>query len=178
MVSAAPPHHSTTECLTKPYYRLLPLCGVTRSIKKEFRQLDAGFYGIGLPHPGVEATISGLNKLMMHYGCRSAVGMELLTSFEFFLLELGMSLQPFQVSYYLYSSLVTNCWLKSIWERVSKFSIEVTINHDVKLPRKGDKFLNQVLIEGGFHEDEMVQINRVRIHQQVLFVSDILSANG
>jgi hypothetical protein len=36
--------------------------------------IDAGFYGIGLPHLGVEAVIAMTNKLLMHYGCNTAMG--------------------------------------------------------------------------------------------------------
>jgi hypothetical protein len=36
--------------------------------------MDAGFFGIGLPHLGVEALVAMANKLLMHYGCKTATG--------------------------------------------------------------------------------------------------------
>jgi hypothetical protein len=39
------------------------------------------------------------NKLRMHYGCCTALGAELQTSLELLVVDLGLSFQPFQVSY-------------------------------------------------------------------------------
>jgi hypothetical protein len=47
----------------KFYYDLLPICGIRRLVRRELRQLERGFYGVGLPHPGVECFIGQLNKL-------------------------------------------------------------------------------------------------------------------
>jgi hypothetical protein len=52
-------------------------------------------YGAGFPHPGVEATLEQVNKLLMHYGCRTALGTELQTSLEQLVVDLGFSFQPF-----------------------------------------------------------------------------------
>ncbi len=38
------------------------------------RTIDAGFYGVGLLHVGIEAFIMMTNKLLMHYGCKAAMG--------------------------------------------------------------------------------------------------------
>ena len=61
-------------CLHRQYYQMLPLCGVVRTAPIGGRTLDAGFFGIGLPHLGVEALVSMSNKLLMHYGCDGATG--------------------------------------------------------------------------------------------------------
>ena len=58
---------------------------------KRDQQLDWGFYGAGLPHPGLEAIVEQSNKLLMHYGCRTVLGTKLLTSIGLLLVELGMS---------------------------------------------------------------------------------------
>ena len=58
--------------------------------------IDSGFYGVVPPHPGVEALIGRSNKLLMHYGCKSAVGLLLKTSLELLLLEVGMGFQVLQ----------------------------------------------------------------------------------
>jgi len=39
------------------------------------------------------------NKLLMHYGCRTALGTLLKTSYSMLLLEVGVSFQPLQSSY-------------------------------------------------------------------------------
>ena len=46
------------------------------------------------------------------------------------------------------------------------------------LPRRGDKFLNQIFEDLGFSWSERVRLNRVRIYLQVLFLSDVVTASG
>jgi hypothetical protein len=60
--------------LHRQYYQIFLLGGVVRTTTVESRTIDAGFYGVGLPHLGVEALIAMSNKLIMHYGCNTAVG--------------------------------------------------------------------------------------------------------
>ncbi len=40
------------------YYQILPLGGVVRTTPVGSRTIDAGFFGVGLPHLGVEALIA------------------------------------------------------------------------------------------------------------------------
>ena len=60
--------------LHRQYYQILPLGGIVRTTMAESRTIDAGFYGVGLPHLGGEALIAMTNKLLMHYGCNTATG--------------------------------------------------------------------------------------------------------
>jgi hypothetical protein len=103
------------------YGKMLPLGGIVSKANRGIRQLDRGFYGAGFPHPGVEATLEQANKLLMHYGCRTALGTELQTSLELLVVDLGLSFQPFQVSYEHFGDWVTTSWLKRFWEKVSFF---------------------------------------------------------
>jgi hypothetical protein len=60
-----------------PFYKkMLPLGGVVRKANCGIRQLNRGFFGAGFPHPGVEDTEEQVNKLLMHYGCHTALGDE------------------------------------------------------------------------------------------------------
>ena len=56
-------------CLKNLYWQLVPLGGVIRTTPAEVRQLDRGFYGVGLPQPSVECMIEQTKCLLMHYGC-------------------------------------------------------------------------------------------------------------
>jgi hypothetical protein len=60
--------------LHKQYYQILPLGRIVCTTPVESRTIDAGFFRIGLPHLGVEALIAMTNKLLMHYGCKTATG--------------------------------------------------------------------------------------------------------
>jgi hypothetical protein len=58
--------------LHKQYYQILPLGRVVRTTTVASRTINAGFFGVGLPHIGVEALVATANKLLMHYGCNTA----------------------------------------------------------------------------------------------------------
>jgi hypothetical protein len=161
------------------YGKMLPLGGIVWTASKGIRQLDRGFYGAGLPHPGVEAIVEQSNKLLMHYGCHTALGTELQTSLGLLLVELGMSFQPLQLSYADFGNMVTTSWLKWVWEKLSRFKFAVTV-HNLRsvFPREGDDWLMARLIAIGYRGDDLRTLNRVRKHQQVLFLSNILGAGG
>lgn len=59
-----------------------------------------------------------------------------------------------------------------------KIVVEIA-NIDITPPRQGDKSLMQAFEDEGFSPDDLKLLNRTRLHQQALFVSDILlGANG
>ena len=113
----AAPFSVLAEGLDKPYYSLLLHGGVACSCWTVVRQLDMGFYGIGLPQLGVENCIWYTNKLLIHYGCQTSAGIQLQVSMEFLVMELGMSHQAFLVNYDHYFHLLTSSWLKYLWEK-------------------------------------------------------------
>ncbi len=99
---------------------------------------------------------------------------------DFFATELGMSLQPFQESFAIYGKWITNTWIKTVREKVSKFNITIEIAPlPIKPPRAGDKWFMQAVREFGVTDPgELAIINRFCCHQQVLFLLDVLDAGG
>jgi hypothetical protein len=81
------------------YYQKLPLGGIVRTTVAESRTISAGFFGVGLPHLGVEALIAMANKLLMHYGCNMAKGKLMQKVYCLLFVEVGLSFQPLQESY-------------------------------------------------------------------------------
>ncbi len=157
------------------YGQMLPLGGIVSKANRGIRQLDRGFYGAGFSHPGVEATVEHTNKLLMHYGCQTALGTQLQTLLELLVVDLGLSFQPIQVSYELFGDWVTTSWLKRVWEKVYSFGFTLSVNNlPMRYPREGDDWLMSRFIARGYAEEELVNLNRVRKHKQVLFLSDIL----
>jgi hypothetical protein len=117
------------------------------------------------------------NKLLMHYGCSTATGKLMQTSYSLFFVELGLSFQPLQDSYKRYGNLVTHSWMKRLWEKLSAFSVKVLIaDTDQQLPRENNQYIMKALISRGYSGETLKQLNRVRVSQQVLFTSDILTA--
>jgi hypothetical protein len=154
--------------------------GIRLSSPKILRTLDRGFYGVGFPNPGLECFVAQVTKLLVHYGCRSSLGREMLVSLELMIVELGLSSQPFSKAFNKYHSWITHSWLKSIWEKTSKFSVTIELKPiPIEPPRENDKwFMQAIEEEGTFNEKEKEIINRFRCHQQVLFVSCTMDAGG
>jgi hypothetical protein len=149
-------------CMMKTYYGLLSISGVRRSIRKELRQMDRGFYGCGYPHPGVECFIAQINKLLTNYGCNTGLGIHLQTSMELMVIECGVSSQILAQPYRTFSKWVSHCWFKSVWEKVDLFGLTVTIKSlPLTLPRKNDEWMMRVLQSEGYAVEELVRLNRV-----------------
>ena len=88
--------------------------GIIRSAPKSIQQLNRGFYGASCPYLGVETMVEQLNKLLMHYGCSTGVGLKIQLSMELFTLEMGILSQPLQESYKRNGHWITEVWFKSI----------------------------------------------------------------
>jgi hypothetical protein len=158
-------------CMMKIYYQIIPKGGIRGSAPAQLQLIDRGFFGAGLPHPGVECFAQQINKLLIHYGYKTSIGLELQVLVELFIIELGISMQPFQESFSQYNPWVTPKWITSIWEKADRFHIEITLAPlDIKPPRTGDKWFMRALIEAGFTDEE-------ELRMQVLYLLDILEAN-
>ena len=173
------PYAVLAECLMKQYYELVPLGGIRRSANRMVRQLDGGFYGVGCPHPAIECLAAQSTMFLTHYGCDTTVGRLLQVSLELMIMELGMSSQPFEVDFIRHGKWVTDSWLKSLWEKSFIFGICFEEGRlKIGPPRTGDEWLMRMFLRMGFTEAELIRLNRVRIHQQVLFYSDVMDARG
>ena len=172
-------HNKLEHCLSKQYFQLIPLGGVIRTSPRLFCQLGKGFYGAGCPHPGIECLVAQVSKLLMHYGCPSSNGKKMRISLRYLVIELGLSDQPFLLSQATYKDWVTWSWLVSLWEKCEIYGIRVVLNDSgISLPRDRDRWIMQEFQRIGYRTPELVRLNRVRCHQQVLFVSDVVGASG
>jgi hypothetical protein len=149
-------------CLQRVYWQLVRRGGVHWTAPVALCQLDQGFFGIGCPHPGVECLVAQLTKLLIHYGCRLGLGIQMQVTIEVFLTELGLLSHPLQELFMAYGKWVMNTWLKSIWEKNDKFNITVGIAPlPIRPPWEGDKWFMQAVIEAGVtNADKLVKINR------------------
>ncbi len=97
------PFKELDKCIMKTYYALLSRCGVRKLVRKELRQMDRGFYGVGFPHPGVECLAGQISKLLSHYGSMSGLEKHMQVSMELLVIKVGISLQPLSEQYERYS---------------------------------------------------------------------------
>ena len=160
-------------------YKILPLLGVNRHIKKGYRTLPRAFGGIGLFSFPIEQMICWMNMLVQHFGVPSVLGRKFSASLEALQLELGTNGNPLDLDFDRYGDLATPCWFKSLWERMWAYNFRIHLTcEEIPFPRKGDKLLVEILLEEGHTGDGLRQLNRVRIYLQMIFLSDIAAADG
>ncbi len=163
----------------KPYYWMAPIGGLIRSARRELRALDSGFYGLGYPHWGIEAMVEAYRKFYTHYGTSTTLGVQLQMSLELLICEVGISNQPFTLNYKRYGSFATDGFCKSLWEKLDHFHFQLFVNHTLfQPPRERDRWMMEALAQAGFSIEECKTLNLVRLHQQVLFESDVFEADG
>ena len=103
------------------------------------------------------------------------------SSYSLLFVELGLSFHPLQAPYKQFEQLATHSWMKMLWEKLSRFNVKAVVaNLNLAFPREGDEFIMQVLMHNGYTNEALRRLNRmrVRVGQQLLFMSDILKASG
>jgi hypothetical protein len=69
--------------------------------------------------------------------------------------------------------------MKILREKLSIFNMQVIVADQPKeFPIEGNQFIMQVLINAGYANKTLVQLNIVRVSLQLLFMLDILTASG
>jgi hypothetical protein len=167
------------ECLTSTYCNIHPQRGIQQSARRGTRQLGIGFYSVGCPHPAIKCLISQLNKMLMHYGNQSCLGLQIQNTMELLVIELGMSPQPFQEEYKVCHHWVTHSWMKSVWEKAHHLWVEIDIaNLPVHPPWERDSWLMQEFVHVNYNCNAIWRLNQVRVHQEVLFLLNVMDASG
>ena len=117
--------------------------------------------------------------LVQHYGVSSVLGRKFSASLEALQLEIGTNQNPLELDFDRYGDLATPCWLKSLWERMSAYNFHIYMKHEeIPFPRERDRLLVEIFLGEEYVGEELRQLNRVRIFLQMLFLSDIATADG
>jgi hypothetical protein len=117
--------------------------------------------------------------MLTHYGSNTGLGFHMQLLMELMITEAGISPQPLSTPFHRSKGWVTHCWLKSLWEKVEKFLVRVEILElPLKFSREWDNWLIAVFENADYDEKALIHLNRVRCHQQALFISDVLGASG
>ncbi len=115
----------------------------------------------------------------MHYGCKTATGQFMQTSYSQLFVKLDLLFQPLQESHDCFNFLATQSWTKILWKKLSKFDMKVVVvDFKMVYPCEGNWFIMQVLIKLGYPKEMLLRLNRVQVSLQLLFISDILSVSG
>ena len=160
-------------------HKLLSQLGICRNIPVDLRYLPSYFGGFGLKSLKFEATTESINMFLQHYGTESTLGVFLTATIENLQLELGVTGCPFTYEYSIWNGLATESWVKSLWERLQHFNIDMQIDYKVlPMPRVNDECIMESCVDNGIRGAELAGINRARKHQEAMFLSDIAAANG
>jgi hypothetical protein len=115
----------------------------------------------------------------MHYGSRSGLGLNIQTSLELLIIEMGLSLQPFTEDYDTCQHWVTSSWLKSVWEKASHLNIEIQLAPlPLQPPREQDPWIMAEFLQMDYDTHALRQLNWAKLYQQVIFLSDMMDASG
>ena len=69
--------------------------------------------------------------------------------------------------------------MTSLWEKCTLYNVRIYIlDTELSFPRERDCWLMQRFLELGFLAAQLVLLNRVRLYQQVVFLSCVLNALG
>ena len=165
--------------LRKLYRRMLPYLGVNRNIKAGWRHLHSSFSGIGLRKLLTEVVIGRINLFLQHYDTPSTLGKKLTISLQCLQLEAGTNGCPLLTPYHPMGPLTTPSWVRSFWQGLDYYNVKMDIDYPVQpIPREEDDLLCNIFCCADPPSVELLSLNRCRIAWELLFLSDMTSANG
>jgi len=92
----------------------------------------------------------------MHYGSPSCIGINMQTSVEIMVIELGLSLQPFAEDYDACQHWDTPSWLKSVWEKSFENGIDIQLAHiPLQPPREHDSWIMAEFIRMNYNTQSL-----------------------
>ena len=179
LATLATPTRMVANLLDRLDYEALPLLGVTRSIKKEWRNLPRAVGGIGLRNVAIEQLIGWVNMLLQHYGTTTTLSRKCGASLEALQLEIGCLGNPLEENFKERGILATPCWLAAIWERLEQYKVPLYLRYNnLKPPRQQDKTLVEIFLAENYTGMDLRRLNRCRLALKAIFLSDITTACG
>jgi hypothetical protein len=134
--------------------------------------------GLGYPDLYVWQGAQALARLISFSSSSKGITTELFNiSYESLCLETGFLL-PLENEYNLLGNLSTTCYLKSLWEFVNIFQIQIRGPRNTVSAQRGDDILIMEHMRLHLATSDLIQFNRCRIYLQVLCISDICTAEG
>ena len=167
------------QCLNEIDFQLLPLLNVNQHIRTGWRRIHQTFGGIGLLHLPTEQLICRLNMLQQHYETPTAVGRKLTCSLHWLQLQLGTNDNPLLLNYEIWSPLTCRSWWVELWHSLHVSAVNLSLKyHSTPFQCQGDKTIMQFLFEAGIAKADLPRLNRCRNYLNILFLSDITTADG
>ena len=136
--------------------------------------------GLGLDHLYIMQGAMHLEKIQGHLGTKSLTGQLIQTSLEAAQLEIRIGRSIFELDYNEFGFLLTDCWIKHVWKFAYDKSIRIEDLHTPfpTLQRENDVFLMEIFHHEGYKRSKLININRCRVHLQVLTLSHVMNGYG
>jgi len=143
--------------------------------------LPERFQGLGLPDFVVLALATKIFFLQSHWGFKGATAEIVMSTFETFMLEVGMYGNIFSCDYERYGPLTTdNTWYQNFWQYCHHLDVDFRLDPKFLLgpARVNDRPLTELFDEHGFRGLELESLTIFRHYKCVVHLSDILCCDG
>jgi hypothetical protein len=136
--------------------------------------------GLTIPHAYYLQSSGQLNLLISHLRAKDKTSYLIVISMSSLQLLTGSHIPFFHLPYTKYAKWIESSWLTSIWECVSrvKFTLIIRNSWVPVLQRTNDLSLMAFFVSLNFKPKQLIALNRCRLYLQVIFLSDIVSADG
>ena len=137
--------------------------------------------GLGMTNLYTKLGITKIKKFVEHLDKDTITGKMIRTSLEALKLEIGVGRDIFTLDYDRYGPIATDCWVKSIWEYAHKNDMDIRERYtpNIELQRENDLYIMELIAnDERIKTNELIKINRCRLHLQVNTLSDIYNGYG
>ena len=153
---------------------------INRTIPKALRHGPINECGLNINNLYTSQGILKLQKFHQHIGEDSITGRLLRVSLETCILEARVGRNLFDLDFERFPPLVTNCWIKHLWESTTNHSIHIVdrSSNFPQIQRVNDVFLIEIFENNNYTVSELKKIKNCCIYLQVITLSDIMTASG
>ena len=168
------------ELMSPLLQQTLSQAGICSTIPVAVRHGPVMGGGLGLPDMYIRQGTMRVQKLVEHLWLQTPTGQLLCTALEGLQLDVGIESPVLSMNHGVYGSgLSDSSWLVHTWQFMSEHSIRYEgATASLSPLRQQDCALMEVLLTSGYTAAECRTLNRCRLYLQVVFVSELATADG
>jgi hypothetical protein len=154
-------------------------CGICRNLPYALRHGPSKDQGLRVPHIYTLQGIARIMDLLNHNHSPNTTGFLHRANLDQLIIELGLGADALIYSHKCFGKLGTFwCLVERTWQFLSDYKL--LLNHDIKVPfqREGDRFIMAIMSDNNTSINDLLAINRCRVHLQVTTISGVTSGNG
>jgi hypothetical protein len=160
-------------------YKTLNVLGILHNVTKGLRKIHTTLGSFGLFNLATEQLISWVNMFFQHYHVSTNLSKKLDASLGYLQLQVGTPQNPFNQDFAKWGYLMPLSWVKMLWKLLHHFNITLLMSFPtIELPREQDQVIMEIIFSHSLNPPNIARLNRCRVYLQVLFLSDITTADG